>query len=233
MSESDWATSIYPAAMLGFLRDRGAVNHRRLRLFPVACCRLVWPLLDDATSRRAVEVAEAVADGYAAERELDGFARGRHFEAAALSNTLSSAVASAGWAAASPFGVHEAGLCSGYALDTAYVAALEGTGGGEAGGDERTVDAVMAAARRAQCDALRDLVGSPFRPVSFHPEWRTEAVVALARGIYAGRAWARMPVLADALEDAGGDDPDVLGHCRVPNAHVRACWVVDGLLGRT
>lgn len=81
--------------------------------------------------------------------------------------------------------------------------------------------------------ALRDIFGNPLHPVSFSPEWRTESVVALARGIYEERAWDRMTVLADALEDAGCSDEAVLAHCREPALHVRGCWMIDSVLGKT
>jgi hypothetical protein len=79
---------------------------------------------------------------------------------------------------------------------------------------------------------VRDIFGNPFRPVAVDPSWLTETVVALAEGIYQERAFDRMPILADALEDAGCDDADVLNHCRQPGEHVRGCWVVDLLTGR-
>jgi hypothetical protein len=80
---------------------------------------------------------------------------------------------------------------------------------------------------------LRDIVGNPFRPVTFSPVWRSETAVALATGIYAERAFDRLPILADALEEAGCDSADVLSHCRGPGPHARGCWVVDGVLGRS
>ena len=80
---------------------------------------------------------------------------------------------------------------------------------------------------------LRCLFGNPFRPVTLDPGWRTSAVVALAEGVYADRAWDRLPVLADALEDAGRTNADVIGHLRGPGPHARGCWVVDLLLGKT
>ena len=83
-----------------------------------------------------------------------------------------------------------------------------------------------------RCDLLRCIFGNPFRPVAFDPRWRTETAVALATGIYADRAFDRMPVLADALEEAGCDQVDVLAHCRGPGPHARGCWVVDGVLGK-
>lgn len=83
------------------------------------------------------------------------------------------------------------------------------------------------------CEQFRCVVGNPFRPVAFAPSWRTETAVVLASGIYAERAFDRLPILADALEEAGCDHPDVLSHCRGPGPHVRGCWVVDGVLGKT
>jgi hypothetical protein len=78
---------------------------------------------------------------------------------------------------------------------------------------------------------FRDVVGNPFRPLTFSPTWRTDTAVALARQMYEGRDFSAMPILADAIQDAGCDNPDVLGHCRSNGPHVRGCWVVDLLLG--
>ncbi len=86
---------------------------------------------------------------------------------------------------------------------------------------------------RTQNWALHELFGNPFRPVAFAPNWRTETAVVLASGIYAERAFDRLPILADALEEAGCEHADVLTHCRGLGPHVRGCWVVDGVLGKT
>jgi hypothetical protein len=81
---------------------------------------------------------------------------------------------------------------------------------------------------------VRDVYPNPFRPVAFDPSWLTDTVVSLARGMYDSRDFSPMPVLADALQDAGCDHPDVLAHCRDPQApHVRGCWVVDLVLGKS
>jgi hypothetical protein len=64
------------------------------------------------------------------------------------------------------------------------------------------------------------------------PRWRTSDTLGLARGIYEERAFDRMPLLADALMDAGCDDEQVLSHCRSEGPHVRGCWVVDLVLGK-
>jgi hypothetical protein len=83
-----------------------------------------------------------------------------------------------------------------------------------------------------QCRLLWDIIGNPFRPVALDPSWRTSTVLALADGIYADRAFDRLPILADALEEADCDRADVLEHCRGDSPHVRGCWVVDLLLGK-
>lgn len=80
---------------------------------------------------------------------------------------------------------------------------------------------------------LLDVFGSlPFRPITVAPEWLTSTVVALASGIYEEKAFDRMPILADAMMDAGCDNDDILSHCRQPGEHVKGCWVVDLVLGK-
>jgi hypothetical protein len=86
--------------------------------------------------------------------------------------------------------------------------------------------------RTAQTDVLRDIFGNPFRPVKLDPRWLTPDVVELARGIYDSRAFDRLPILADATQDAGCDNADILDHCRSDRPHVRGCWVIDLLLGK-
>ncbi|AWM42138.1 hypothetical protein C1280_05160 [Gemmata obscuriglobus] len=84
-----------------------------------------------------------------------------------------------------------------------------------------------------QVDLLREIFGNPFRPAEFAPEWRTSTAVALAREMYDTRDFSAMPILADALQDAGCDNADILTHCLDPQpVHVRGCWVVDLVLGK-
>jgi hypothetical protein len=79
---------------------------------------------------------------------------------------------------------------------------------------------------------FHDVFGNPFRPATLDPTWRTPTVVALASQMYQLRDFSPMPILADALQDAGCDSADVLGHCRGPGPHVRGCWVADLVLGK-
>jgi hypothetical protein len=81
-------------------------------------------------------------------------------------------------------------------------------------------------------ERLRDVVGNPFCPVAFAPEWRTDTALSLAKQMYKSRDFSAMPILADALQDAGCDSDDILSHCRGEGAHVRGCWVVDLVLGK-
>jgi hypothetical protein len=81
-------------------------------------------------------------------------------------------------------------------------------------------------------DLIRDIFGNPFRPVIVDSTWQTSNVTGLAQAIYEERAFDRLPILADALEDAGCTNRDILDHCRQPGEHVRGCWVVDLLLGK-
>jgi hypothetical protein len=85
---------------------------------------------------------------------------------------------------------------------------------------------------RLVADIMRDIVGNPFRTMTIDPAWLTSTVLTLAQGIYAERAFDRLPILADALQDAGCENADMLGHCRGPGPHVRGCWVVDLILGK-
>jgi hypothetical protein len=87
-----------------------------------------------------------------------------------------------------------------------------------------------------ECDVatlLRDIFGNPFRPVALSPAWRTSTVVGIASQMYDSREFHAMPILADAIQDAGCEDEAILQHCRDENGiHVRGCWVVDLVLGR-
>jgi hypothetical protein len=90
--------------------------------------------------------------------------------------------------------------------------------------------------RMAQVSCIRDIFGNPFRP---RPSvdgsrlcWNDGTIPKLAQTIYEERAFDRLPILADALEEAGCTEAAILNHCRQPGMHVKGCWVVDMLLGK-
>ncbi len=81
-----------------------------------------------------------------------------------------------------------------------------------------------------QRDLVRDIFGRPLRLTAADPTWLTPTVIHLAQGTYDQRAFDEMPILGDALEDAGCGDETILTHLRGPGAHARGCWVLDLLL---
>jgi hypothetical protein len=217
MTESEWlaATGI-SAGPREF-----AVAHlseRKRRLFASACCRRIWDLLADDTLRKGVETAELLAD-----RRLRPAARpGLRKRIARLGDgghVSQFAACAVRWAIER--NPHYP-LCS--AQYASEARAFATTGG---------FSKAVAAEQRQQIDLLRDVFGNPFRPVMIDPAWLTPAVLGIARGVYDERAFDDLPILADALEDAGCDDEQVLGHCRSAGPHVRGCWVVDACTGRS
>ena len=80
---------------------------------------------------------------------------------------------------------------------------------------------------------VRELVPNPFRLPAWNPDWLTSTVRDLARTMYDRREFSGMPILADALQDAGCDNSDILNHCQTSGSHYRGCWVVDAILGKS
>ncbi len=88
--------------------------------------------------------------------------------------------------------------------------------------------------RKAVADLLRDIFGNPFRSLAVVPswlDWHGRTILRIAQGIYDDRLFDQLPILGDALEEAGCTNADILTHCRQGGEHVRGCWVLDRLLG--
>jgi hypothetical protein len=210
MTEAEWLACTNPEPML--LALGGRASERKLRLFACACCRRAWHLLTDERSRTAVEVAERFADGYATREELGA----------------ASEAAGAAWNAAWE-GPASEWFEARDAEWTACVAASPVARAGAASAASQAWDYEPG----ARADLLRDIF--PVRLPALDPAWlawNDGTVPKLARGIYDGRAFDRLPILADALEEAGCADAELLHHCRQPSEHVRGCWVIDLLTGR-
>lgn len=237
MNEQEWLASGDPQRMLEWLQTRtGMVNglqvfkpiisDRKMRLFACACCRAVWPLLTDPRSRRAVEVAEKYADGEANRGELvtaHKFAADAFKGAGPQRGSFEAELAMRCCAHIS-FLTENAGLPRWFGVSTKHAP--------------------------AQAALLRCVVGNPFRPVTLPREpvdtglgvqfggmhercpWLTPDVLALAGAGYEGRDFSGLGALADALEDAGCTDADLLGHLRGPGPHALGCWCVDLILGK-
>jgi hypothetical protein len=213
MTESEWLSAPYDEDMLQFLQCWRKTTPRKIRLF---CCALVRRKIESLRhpwGQQALELAERFADGQATKAALsaahrDAFRRimrGALPETTAEERRISAATKGATWAA----------------HPDAWVAA--GT-------------FVMLPEYRAGEDQyLRDVIGNPFRSATIKLAWlawNDGAVPKIAKGIYEERAFDRLPVLADALEEAGCSDAAILDHCRGPGPHVRGCWVVDLVLGK-
>jgi hypothetical protein len=212
MTAAEWLACTDTYKMLEFLR--GKASDRKLRLFAVACCRRIGHLFTDERSRSAVEVAERYAEGEASDDELNVAGTA----ACAVSISLGRLAAAAEAAGEATWG-HDA-------YGGAYHAALATYHAFFAVGEVST-EAI------AQCDLLRDVIGNPFRIVTIDSNWLRLAVVASAQAIYEERAFERMPELGEALERAGCSNTAILDHCRQPGEHVRGCWVVDLILGKS
>jgi hypothetical protein len=225
MTEAEWLASDDPREMRRVLF--GKMSDRKERLFACACCREVWAQLADYRSREAIIVAERFADGSATEEELDAAS-----EAAAAAEDADRR--RMGLQRENPTEQNHGWPLSAAAYNAAIPLGWWGGASAFVAPYEIVLDAStdIQADRTAQCRLLRDIFGNPFRPVAFDPRWRTEDVLGLARGIYEDRAFDRLPLLADALMDAGCDSDDILSHCRGEGPHVRGCWVVDLVLGK-
>jgi hypothetical protein len=185
----------------------------------------MWHLLSDA-DRVAVLVSERAADGRATVEELVAVSRQLEAGPPGVGREASDGV---GWAVLGHYGTHPAMDPDSFHVWEPFEAARHAA---RALAKEASRREVFAAARARQAALLLDLVAPPGQGGAFAPAWHTEAVVALARGVYESRDFAALPVLADALEDAGCADAHILEHCRVAGSHVRGCWVVDLVLGK-
>jgi hypothetical protein len=218
MTEQEWSNCNVPFHMLCHLDE--AYSQRRLNLLATACFRRIWHLLPGPQSHHTVEVLELYADGLALAAEL-ACAREKSWEDSKLLDEDD---------------IRRRGVGAVY-MDNVFdmlSAAADATDWGESpiAGEDYVPKPSEKAEEKAQCNVIREIVGNPFRPVTISSAWETVNVVALAQAIYDERAFDRMPILGDALEDAGCDNADILNHCRQPGEHVRGCWVVDLLLGK-
>jgi hypothetical protein len=234
VTEAEWLSSTDAQKMLTFLRDRGA-SERKLKLAGCACSRRVAPLPADCRLDELVAAAGRVADGEDAGTEVAAILAGLQADITdGMGWSLFQGRAGIAFAAAHPpdnrfYMTAYDWLACAAAWDRVPTATVDPD---DWGGLPQDPDwrAVWGREREGQVAILRDIFGNPLHPLVFEPRWRTEAVVSLSRGIYEERAFDRLSVLGDALEDAGCDSTVVLEHCRGPNDHVRGCWLIDEVL---
>jgi len=219
MTEAEWLACKYPTPLLDFAL--GQRRWRKLRLFAVASCRRMGDRIRDEAYEKALRAAEEYADDPARRSKLTR--AWNRAEAVVPPGPRRSWVDWAVTAAVQP-----APFLPGYVAEAAMRAVAD-----VPGKSKSTISRLQRIEAGAQALLLRGFFGNPFRPVALDPGWRTSTVVALAEGIYEDRVFDRLPFLADALQDAGCENEEVLTHCRSDGPHARGCWVVDLLLGKS
>lgn len=238
MTKSQWLNCDDPAPMLEFIR--GSMSDRKIRLFACACCRRIWSQFTDQRLNRAVEAAGQFAEGLIDASEL--FAA--HVAAGEIAESLEvreDAWAHVGGRFAAAMAVERASSRFPIGMSRAeYEASLLPPSRFGPGEDTVHWYAARAAShpetvrneRKAQAQLVDEVFGSPFASKDFDPSWLTSTVLTLARGIYADRAFDRLPILADALQDADCSNDDLLSHLRGPGHHWLGCWALDLVLAK-
>lgn len=239
MSPDQWDT----ASLREMLKvAAGRVSDRKLDLFNGWCCHALRPYLTDPRSRAAARYAEQHIDEgcpnspereailEAAKKAVEELIKWAHEAPTARENRRRRVYGFTAQIAQQALGHDQpsrgvwanaqlTAFAFGYANDEP-AACLPGS--------EELRDEHL----RLQAAIFRDIVGNPLQPVVFEPRWRTEDTLGLARGTYEDRAFARLPLLGDALMDAGCDDDRLIAHCRSAGPHARGCWAVDLVLGK-
>jgi hypothetical protein len=249
MTESEWLECVEPRPMLDFLNGKG--SDRKLRLFACACLRRVcghWGAWRNGDDPKELIVSERFADDEASRRELLSVrdilgSRGMLVAAIAADEAHCSVLEIDAMDAA-----HRAERST---RQFFYLRKIPMLGGHmrqimqnpnwredfEKSKAKGTLEAEASeqAERGALADLLREIFGNPFRPVVADPAWiawQNGVIHTMADEIYTQRSYALLPILADALEDAGCTDAALLDHCREPGEHVRGCWALDLVLGK-
>jgi len=217
MMESEWLTSTDPIAMLHFLM--GKVSDRKLRRFACRCCRhpVVWDLLQRRSAEELVEVAERYVEGDATWDQVI------HAAQIAPQGTLSGGTRRGH--RPQPRHLRTASQAQRAALSLADANAFHAAWG--------TITIAANLLESSPCDLMREMCGPlPFWLIEIDPTWRTPLVMQLTHQIEMMHDYGLMPILCDALQDAGCMDAELIAHCQAQTVHVRGCWVMQLLLGR-
>jgi hypothetical protein len=212
MTEQQWLECTNPTPMLEFLK--GKASDRKLKLFAVACCRRAGALLEH--DHKTLATAEDHADGILGDEDLL-YAWWDACEANDEVRRLQEIRDSILGAAFGVVWVNE--------TDDLFDAVLRLCHAGR-----------LPVERTLLVEPVQDIFGNPFHSITTNPTWLTwndGMVRKIVQAIYDERAFDRMPIVADALTDAGCDNADILNHCRNEGPHVKGCWVIDLLLGKS
>jgi hypothetical protein len=222
MTEAEWLACTSPEAMLHHLTDRA--SPRKLRLYAVNCCRRIWHLLTDERCRHAVETAQKFVDGKASVMDLASAGQVVASVARVWGDSMSPvaratyAIGGAAWAAT---------------RGSAWLSAWDAAWDARMAARDFVPGTDWEKERVWQAELLHDLIGNPFRAIQADPAWSSPSspIFHLASVIYRDDRFGDLPILGDALEEAGCVDQQVLLHCRSRSPHYRGCWVVDLILG--
>jgi hypothetical protein len=226
--EENWERGEWLEQMLAHLRKQ-KFSLRKFRLLAVACCRSIWDRLPNKECRAAVEAAEAWADGVLSQKQLLFARQPAERVARRLSEEARELEAERGATWVQRCREYEAAMAAVEAAQPRVDRVRQALWYASA-----AAGALRLVTLAQQVILVRDIFGNPFRPVTFSPSWRTDTALALARQMYESREFGVMPILADALQDAGCDNDDILNHCRdAKQVHVRGCWVVDLVLNKS
>jgi hypothetical protein len=216
--QARWLEAQHPDAVLRALD--GEVSERKLRLFACACCKRIPLLAEHPACQRALAVAERFTDGEVSRDDL------RAAWAALPTGYLSPPLA---WL------TEAVTTAASLRFSPPHLAASQAAGHAARAWRDAVGMHDSAIESRIQVALLLDVIGHLFHDPVLALAWRDPAgaVGQLARAIYADGSFEELPVLADALEEAGCTDEQVLAHCRSAGHHARGCWVLDVLLGRS
>jgi hypothetical protein len=250
MTEAEWLVCIDPSQMLDHLQGRDC--QRQLSRFAVACCRRIWHLLDAQEFRNAVELCERFLEGRVSKAEMADAAQAARAVAlrtvrcwyGPTGHPLDAFPVSARHPVVLTVqAVAEAksmGWIAWVTTRAAYIAERAARGEFRVGVASSSPVHQPKPEDGNQAQLLRCIFENPFRPASREDSWRTRPVFGIARATYEARMLPsgelepdRLGILGDALEDTGCADPEMLAHLRGPGPHVRGCWVLDLLLGKS
>src|SRR5262245_43810604 len=249
MTESEWLSSTDAVAMVEFVQNattsfrtrwqgivetrRFALSDRKMRLLGCAIASGVAHLLPEGPFRTFLDLVESWAERHATreqvvealptDRQCDHIRPDESIRADPRQEPAREAVEEA------IFCLHpEMNTLSGVMRSSIVAVALTCSPQ-----DESTLRRIPAESAR-QANLTRCILGNPFAPPRLDPDWLAAhpVLAQIARSIYDDRAFRELPILADALEDAGCDQADLLAHCRSIEPHARGCWVVDLVLGK-
>lgn len=231
MTEKEWLTSEYPTGMLEYLKRcrRYRISARKVLLFGCRAVRRIGNKLAYQESEDAIRVAERFADGRATADEMNEARRAARRAVNSVTREdggdPARDAAHAAWCLVRL--PNDQSLNRMFLLNTMQelIGSLLRVYWLEPERKHRE--------RQALAVLIREVVGNPFDVAEIDAEWlawNNRTVVRMAETIYLERRWDDLPILADALEDAGCSDRRILDHCRQPGTHCRGCWLVDELL---